>query len=304
MYFATRRAAGPRRSRRRRDRPPRRRRSRCTPPGRCRAARPDRSPAVRRRMDAVDRADLDARVVPLPDARFSDDIGQCFFVPSSRVGRPGRKERPIVPRAPAGPGSCTGFAGLRLPAMMLLTGATGTIGSALLRRLTLAGEPVRCLVRDPRGSAISACGCRSRWATSPTRPRFATRCEVSTRSSTWRPRSAISRGRRSRSSTRWPRCVEQPGARGGAGRARDGFCSSRRWGRDTTRARASSRQGSGGAGGGLAAGDDRPFGPRSPTRPAIPLTLLERFSYLPAIPVSGSGQALYQPIWAQTWRNA
>jgi NADH dehydrogenase len=28
------------------------------------------------------------------------------------------------------------------------------------------------------------------------------------------------------------------------------------------------------------------------------LTLLERFSYLPAIPVSGSGRALYQPIWA------
>jgi uncharacterized protein YbjT (DUF2867 family) len=29
------------------------------------------------------------------------------------------------------------------------------------------------------------------------------------------------------------------------------------------------------------------------------LTLLERFSYLPAIPVSGSGRALYQPIWAE-----
>lgn len=35
--------------------------------------------------------------------------------------------------------------------MILLTGATGLIGSALLRRLTAAGEPVRCLVRDPRG---------------------------------------------------------------------------------------------------------------------------------------------------------
>ncbi len=34
--------------------------------------------------------------------------------------------------------------------MLLLTGATGRIGSALLRRLTVAGEPVRCLVRDPR----------------------------------------------------------------------------------------------------------------------------------------------------------
>jgi uncharacterized protein YbjT (DUF2867 family) len=35
-------------------------------------------------------------------------------------------------------------------AVLLLTGATGTIGLPLLRRLTAAGTPVRCLVRDPR----------------------------------------------------------------------------------------------------------------------------------------------------------
>jgi uncharacterized protein YbjT (DUF2867 family) len=34
--------------------------------------------------------------------------------------------------------------------VLLLTGATGLIGSSLLRRLTARGEPVRCLVRDPR----------------------------------------------------------------------------------------------------------------------------------------------------------
>ncbi|MEA2355589.1 MAG: hypothetical protein QOD61_1718 [Solirubrobacteraceae bacterium] len=34
--------------------------------------------------------------------------------------------------------------------MLLLTGATGLVGRALLRRLTAAGTPVRCLVRDPR----------------------------------------------------------------------------------------------------------------------------------------------------------
>jgi NADH dehydrogenase len=34
--------------------------------------------------------------------------------------------------------------------MLLLTGATGLIGSAVLRRLVAAGTPVRCLVRDPR----------------------------------------------------------------------------------------------------------------------------------------------------------
>ena len=34
--------------------------------------------------------------------------------------------------------------------MLLLTGATGTIGAPLLRRLTADGRSVRCLVRDPR----------------------------------------------------------------------------------------------------------------------------------------------------------
>ena len=34
--------------------------------------------------------------------------------------------------------------------MLLLTGATGLVGSALLPRLTAGGHPVRCLVRDPR----------------------------------------------------------------------------------------------------------------------------------------------------------
>ncbi len=34
--------------------------------------------------------------------------------------------------------------------MLLLTGATGRVGSALLPRLTSRGEAVRCLVRDPR----------------------------------------------------------------------------------------------------------------------------------------------------------
>lgn len=34
--------------------------------------------------------------------------------------------------------------------MLLLTGATGNVGRPLLRRLTAAGVPVRCLVRDPR----------------------------------------------------------------------------------------------------------------------------------------------------------
>src|SRR5215218_7791096 len=38
----------------------------------------------------------------------------------------------------------------RLARVILLTGATGLLGSAVLRRLVARGEPVRCLVRDAR----------------------------------------------------------------------------------------------------------------------------------------------------------
>ena len=34
--------------------------------------------------------------------------------------------------------------------MILLTGATGNVGSALLHRLVADGQPVRAFVRDPR----------------------------------------------------------------------------------------------------------------------------------------------------------
>jgi uncharacterized protein YbjT (DUF2867 family) len=40
--------------------------------------------------------------------------------------------------------------GITLPLVLLLTGATGTVGKALLTRLTADGTTVRCLVRDPR----------------------------------------------------------------------------------------------------------------------------------------------------------
>ena len=42
------------------------------------------------------------------------------------------------------------------------------------------------------------------------------------------------------------------------------------------------------------------FAPSIIYRPGDPwITLLQRFALLPAVPVSGSGHALYQPIWAR-----
>ena len=66
--------------------------------------------------------------------------------------------------------------GSRKRRVLLLTGATGLVGSALLRRLTAAGEPCAASCATPGGSGPSASACRSRSATSPTRRRSATRC--------------------------------------------------------------------------------------------------------------------------------
>ena len=54
--------------------------------------------------------------------------------------------------------------------MILLTGATGLLGHAVVRRLTARGTPVRCLVRDPRRLGPSGSGSNWRSATSPIRP--------------------------------------------------------------------------------------------------------------------------------------
>ena len=58
----------------------------------------------------------------------------------------GRRARPCVPQ----PTTDLTDRDIRLPGVLLLTGATGLVGSAVLRRLTVRGEPVRCLVRDAR----------------------------------------------------------------------------------------------------------------------------------------------------------
>src|SRR6476469_2072514 len=56
----------------------------------------------------------------------------------------------VLVRFPCSGCGRAGFYG-NLLCVLLLTVATGLVGSALLRRLTAAREPVRCLVRHPRG---------------------------------------------------------------------------------------------------------------------------------------------------------
>ena len=59
----------------------------------------------------------------------------------SRLAFPGTRQLPRRPERDKG---------LISAPVILLTGATGTVGSALLRRLTADGRPVRALVRDQR----------------------------------------------------------------------------------------------------------------------------------------------------------
>jgi uncharacterized protein YbjT (DUF2867 family) len=182
--------------------------------------------------------------------------------------------------------------------MILLTGATGTIGSALLRRLTGAGEPVRCLVREPRRLGEHRVRVQIAMGDLADPPSFRNALRgVSTvvhlaAAIRDEPHASIEE-LNSVATLRLVRAAERAGARrfvffsamGAAHHSRTRFF----------RAKALARE----------AVERSPlettiFSPSIVYAPGDPwLTLLERFSYLPAIPVSGSGRALYQPIWAE-----
>ena len=95
------------------------------------------------------RAGLRARRDLEPAVLRLEPLAQLQAVGAARLdgGRRLRAGRVAPKRALAVAGDRGGQDGR----VILLTGATGTVGSALLRRLTATGEPVRCLVRDPRG---------------------------------------------------------------------------------------------------------------------------------------------------------
>jgi uncharacterized protein YbjT (DUF2867 family) len=182
--------------------------------------------------------------------------------------------------------------------MILLTGATGTVGSALLRRLTAAGEPVRCLVRDPRRLGDQRVRVQIALGDLANPPSFrnalrgvdtVVHLAASIRD---QPRTSLEE-LNAVATLRLVRAAERAGAHrfvffsamGAAHHSRTRFF----------RAKALARQAVEGS-----PLETTVFAPSIVYTPGDPwLTLLERFSYLPVMPVSGSGRALYQPIWAE-----
>jgi NADH dehydrogenase len=182
--------------------------------------------------------------------------------------------------------------------VILLTGATGTIGSGLLRRLVVGPTPVRCLVRDPRGLGDQRVRVQIALGdlAEPSSFRNALRgvdtvlhLAASIRD---QPRASIEE-LNAVATLRLLRAAERAGARrfiffsamGASRHSRTRFFRSKALAREAVEA---------------AQLETTVFSPSIVYAPGDPwLTLLERFSYLPAIPVSGSGRSLYQPIWAE-----
>ncbi|HEX5979657.1 MAG TPA: NAD(P)H-binding protein [Thermoleophilaceae bacterium] len=182
--------------------------------------------------------------------------------------------------------------------MILLTGATGTIGSALLRRLTGTGEPVRCLVRDPRRLGDHRVRVQIAMGDLADPPSFrhalrgvntVVHLAAAIRDE---PHASIEE-LNAVATLRLVRAAERAGARrfvffsamGAAHHSRTRFFRAKALGREAVEASSL---------------ETTVFSPSIVYTPGDPwLTLLERFSYLPAIPVSGSGRARYQPIWAE-----
>jgi len=182
--------------------------------------------------------------------------------------------------------------------LILLTGATGTVGSALLRRLTADGRPVRALVRD--GQRLGEQRVRVQIAlgdlADPPSFRNALRgvdtvvhLAASIRD---QPRASIEE-LNAVATLRLVRAAERAGverfvffsAMGATHHSRTRFFRAKALAEEAVE---ESRLGT------------TIFRPSIIYTPGDPwLTLLDRLSRLPAVPVSGSGRALYQPVWAE-----
>jgi uncharacterized protein YbjT (DUF2867 family) len=187
--------------------------------------------------------------------------------------------------------------------VILLTGATGTVGSALLRRLTADGQPVRALVRDQRrlGEQRVRVQIALGDLTDPASFRNALRgvrtvvhLAASIRD---QPRGSIEE-LNAMATLRLVRAAERAGverfvffsAMNAHHHSRTRFFRAKALAEEAVEESSL---------------DTTIFRPSIIYTPGDPwLRLLDRLSRLPAVPVSGSGRALYQPVWAEDVADA
>jgi uncharacterized protein YbjT (DUF2867 family) len=187
--------------------------------------------------------------------------------------------------------------------VILLTGATGTVGSALLRRLTAEGRPVRALVRDQRRLGDQRVRVQIALGDLAHPPSFRNALRgvdtvVHLAASIRDQPGASIEELNAMATLRLVRAAERAGVdRFVFFSAMNAHHHSRtRFFRAKALAEEAVEESS------LHSTVFRPSIIYTPGDPW--LTLLDRFSRLPAVPISGSGKALYQPVWADDVADA